>query len=102
MAGAAIVGWPEWNLAVAHLMRVEIGLEDAIDGRLGVVPHRYAVRPAPDAAIAISHAAGILGIRNNRSQQLAVPVQQPGLLAGAVMALLLQPETLVMVGGDGV
>ena len=44
---------------MGHFVGVHIGLEDAIDRRIGVTCHRHAIGAAPDAAIAKGHAAGV-------------------------------------------
>jgi hypothetical protein len=50
MTSATIVRRAERNLAMADLARIHVGLEDAIDGRIGMVDHRNAIGAAPDTA----------------------------------------------------
>src|SRR5579862_29730 len=100
MSRAAIVFGSEWNLPMADLLAVHVGLKDSIDGRCRVLYFRCAIGPAPDAAIAIAHAAGVLGIGDHGMEQLAVPVDQPCRLRLVVVALLLNPKAALLIAVD--
>src|SRR3984893_7262611 len=102
MGRAAIVLGTEGNLAMADLLAVHVGLEYPVDRRRGVFYRRCAVGAAPDIAVAIAHAAGVLAVGHHGFQQLAFPVDQPGGFLLVVMPLFLNPEPslLVMVDVD--
>src|SRR6266853_5845248 len=104
VGGAAIVFGPEWNLAMADLLAVHVGLEYPINRRGRVLYLRGAIGPAPDITVAEAHTAGIPGVGHHRVEELAVPVDEPGSLLFVVMALFLNPETspLIVVHVDSI
>src|SRR5437016_12737151 len=100
VGGAAIVFGPEWNLAMADLLAVHVGLEYPINRRGGVLYFRGAIGPAPDITVGETHTAGVLGVGHHRVEELAVPVDEPGSLPFVVMALFLNPETSLLIVVD--
>ncbi len=62
---------------------------------------RTAIGAAPDEAVAIGHAAGVLAVGGHLMQHLAgLEIQQPGFFNGIVVALFLHPETLAALHRD--
>src|SRR6202011_4882808 len=80
VGGAAIVFGPEWNLSMADLLAVHVGLEYPINRRGRVFYLRGAIGTAPDITVAKAHTAGVLGVGHHRVEELAVPVDEPGSL----------------------